>query len=119
MGLMDKMKAQANQLAERAQEAGKAGQAKIESLQAKRKADALLEELGRITYAAHNAKSAPGDEGRITAIVEQLRQYEAEHGPVGEGSGPDGDGDPSDTSASSGGTGDGGIPSANYGGGEV
>ncbi len=83
MGLMDKVKAQATQVAARAQEAGKVGQAKIEALQAKRKADALLEELGKLTFEAHAGRAAPGADGRIADIFEQLRQYEAEFGPVG------------------------------------
>ncbi|HUZ19755.1 MAG TPA: hypothetical protein VMU75_04185 [Acidimicrobiales bacterium] len=82
MGLMDKVKVQATQLAEKAQEAGKAGQAKIEALQAKRKADSLLHELGSITFHARTDRGSPGDDGRIADLVEQLRQYEAEHGPV-------------------------------------
>jgi hypothetical protein len=50
MGLMDKVKSQATQLAEKAQQAGQAGQAKIAEVQGKRKVDALLLELGGITY---------------------------------------------------------------------
>lgn len=80
MGVMEKLKAQATQLAERAQEAGKVGQAKLEALQARRKADALCEELGRITYRARTERAAPGDDRRATDLVEQLRQYEAEYG---------------------------------------
>ena len=82
MGLMDKVKAQATQLAEKAEQAGKAGQAKLESLQAKRRADGMLADLGAITYAQKNGKSSPGDEARITDLVSQLRQYEAEYGPI-------------------------------------
>jgi len=83
MGLKDRLKAQASVLAERAQEAGKAGQAKLEALQAKRKADALLTELGRIAYEAQTGRGMPGDDARRADIVEQLRQYEAEFGPIG------------------------------------
>jgi hypothetical protein len=83
MGLMDRMKAQASQIAERAQEAGKVGQAKLEALQARRKADALLTELGRITFDAQSGHGAPGDDARRTDIIEQLHQYEAEYGPLG------------------------------------
>ena len=67
MGLMDKVKSQATQLAEKAQQAGQAGQAKLAEVQSKRKADALLLELGGITYtqrmgrAAATAGAHPGD----------------------------------------------------------
>ena len=82
MGLMDKVKAQATQLAEKAQEAGKAGQAKLDAIAARRRADALLTELGRITYCARAERAAAGDEQRAGDLVEQLRQYEAEYGPI-------------------------------------
>ncbi len=83
MGLMDRMKAQASQIAERAQEAGKVGQAKLEAMQARRKADALLTELGRIAFDAQAGRGAPGDDARRADIIEQLHQYEAEYGPLG------------------------------------
>jgi hypothetical protein len=83
MGLMDKVKAQATSVEAKAQEAGKVGQAKIEAVQAKRKADALLEELGKITFEAQVGRGAAGDEKRAAELVEQLRQYEAEYGQIG------------------------------------
>jgi hypothetical protein len=89
MGLMDKVKAQATQLADKAQEAGKTGQAKIEAVQARRRADALLEELGKITYHARTGTSSPADEARSSEIVDQLRQYEAEHGSLSDTEGTD------------------------------
>ncbi|HLI15394.1 MAG TPA: hypothetical protein VKV23_04990 [Acidimicrobiales bacterium] len=82
MGLMDKVKAQATQLAEKAQEAGKAGQAKLDALAARRRAEGLLNELGRIAYASRVGRAAPGDERRAGDLVEQLRQYEAEYEPL-------------------------------------
>lgn len=87
MGLVDKVKQQATQVAGKAQEAGKVGQAKIEALQARRKADALLEELGGITYRARTDRVRVGDEQRAVDLVGELRQHEAEHGPV-DGSSP-------------------------------
>ena len=42
MGLLDKVKAQATQVAGKAQEAGRAGQAKLEEVQARRRVDTLL-----------------------------------------------------------------------------
>ena len=50
MGFMDKVKAQATVLAEKAQEGAKAGQAKLSDMQAKKHADALLLELGGLVY---------------------------------------------------------------------
>ena len=69
MGLMDKVKAQATQLADKAQQAGQAGQAKLAEVQAKRKADALLLELGGITYTQRMGRADAGADARATEIV--------------------------------------------------
>ncbi len=82
MGFMDKVKAQATVLAEKAQEGAKAGQAKLSDMQAKKHADSLLLELGGIVY-TQQAGRAPADaDARATELIEQVRQFEAEHGPV-------------------------------------
>jgi len=82
MGLMDKVKSQATQLAEKAQQAGQAGQAKLAELQAKKKADAMLLELGGITYREKTGR-ADGTEGaRASELIGMLQAHEAEHGPV-------------------------------------
>ncbi len=82
MGLMDKVKAQATQLADKAQQAGQAGQAKLAEVQAKRKGDALLLELGGITYAQRMGRADAGADARVTEIVGLVQAFEAEHGPV-------------------------------------
>ena len=82
MGFMDKVKAQATVLAEKAQEGAKAGQAKISEMQAKKHADALLLELGGLTYAEQAGRAPAGASERVSTLVEELRQHEAEHGPV-------------------------------------
>jgi len=82
MGLMDKVKTQATQLAEKAQQAGQAGQAKIAEVQAKRKADALLLELGGITYTQRMGRADAGADSRATELVGLVQAYEAEHGAV-------------------------------------
>ena len=82
MGFMDKVKAQATVLAEKAQEGAKAGQAKLSDMQAKKHADSLMLELGGLVY-SEKAGRAPADvEAKIAELVDQLRQFEAEHGPV-------------------------------------
>ena len=83
MGLMDKVKAQTTQIGQKVEQAGKAGQAKIEALQAKRRADGILADLGAITYAQRSGQTTAGDEARINDLVAQLRQYEAEYGSIG------------------------------------
>jgi hypothetical protein len=80
MGLMDKVKAQATQLADKAQQAGQAGQAKLADLQAKRKGDALLLELGGEVYSQKVGRADAGADTRIAGLVARLQAYEAEHG---------------------------------------
>jgi hypothetical protein len=82
MGLMDKVKAQATQLADKAQQAGQAGQAKLADIQSKRKGDALLLELGGEFYAQKVGRSDGGAETRIAGLVARLQAFEAEHGAV-------------------------------------
>jgi hypothetical protein len=76
MALMDKMKQQATQLAAKAQEATKAGQAKVEDFQSKRKSDDLLREIGAIVYADKTGKG--GDPAKIEELVSQIAALEAE-----------------------------------------
>ncbi len=80
MGLMDKVKSQATQLAEKAQQAGQAGQAKLADLQAKRKGDALLLELGGEVYSQKVGRADAGAETRVAGLVARLQAFEAEHG---------------------------------------
>lgn len=91
MGLMDKVKAQATQIADKAQHAGQVGQAKIADMQARRRADALLLELGGLVYLERAGRPVSDGETRVAALVARLQAHEAEHGPIGVTS-ADGDG---------------------------
>ena len=82
MGFMDKVKAQATVLAEKAQEGAKAGQAKLSEMQAKKHADALLLELGGLMYTEQAGRAAAGSEARVSELIGEIRQFEAEHGAV-------------------------------------
>ena len=82
MGIMDKVKEQASQLADTAKQAQQAGQAKVAEIQSKRRADALLGELGGIVYAERAGRPLPDAEVRTAQVVAQLQAYEAEHGPL-------------------------------------
>ena len=79
---MDKVKSQATQLAEKAQQAGQAGQAKLAEVQAKRKGDALLLELGGVTYLQRVGRADAGAEARSAELVGMVQAHEAEHGAV-------------------------------------
>jgi hypothetical protein len=84
MALMDKMKAQATQLAQKAQEAGKAGQSKLEDAKANRRADAMLRDLGAAVYAQKSGTATDQTASDIDRLVAELKAHEAEHGAVGD-----------------------------------
>jgi hypothetical protein len=82
MGLMDKVKQQATQLAEKAQEGVQKGQAKVGELQAKRQADALLRDLGAAVYADKTGRGGSATVGETERLLAELRAHEAEHGEI-------------------------------------
>ena len=68
MGFLDKAKQQATQLAQKAQEGVKTGQAKLDQVQAKKKEDALLRDLGAVVLrgedrAGRQARPRPRSSG--------------------------------------------------------
>ncbi len=80
MGLMDKVKAQAEVGMAKATEASKAGQAKLDAMQAKRKADGLLHDLGAAVYADRTGRANDETKKDTDRIVQELKDYEAEYG---------------------------------------
>ncbi len=80
MGLMDKVKAQAEAGLAKAAEAGKAGQAKLDAVQAKRHAESLLADLGYHVYSQRTGRSDGDTEAEIERIADELASYEAEYG---------------------------------------
>jgi hypothetical protein len=71
MGLLDKAKEKAGHLAGQAKE-------KIEDVKEKRKADDLLDDLGRIVYRQRTERGEPGDEDEIARLVAELRTLESD-----------------------------------------
>ena len=82
MGLLDKAKQQANQLAQKGQEAAKKGQEKLETVQAKKQADALFRDLGAAIYAERTGKGTAETAAEIERLLAALRSHEAAQGPV-------------------------------------
>ena len=80
MGLMDKVKAQAEAGLAKAAEAGKAGQAKLDAVQAKRHAESLLADLGFHIYSQHAGRADGDTEAEIARLTDELASYEAEYG---------------------------------------
>jgi hypothetical protein len=79
MGLMDKVKAQAEQAVAKGQQAMAQGQAKVEEVQAKRQGDALLRDLGAAYYA--QVRSG-GSAESVNAAMDKVDAHVAEHGEV-------------------------------------
>lgn len=80
MGLMDKVRAQSTQLAQRAQETAREGKVKLDQAQAKRRADAMFRDLGATVYAERTGRGTPDSQGKIDRLVEALSRQEASQG---------------------------------------
>ena len=80
MGLMDRVKAQATVLAEKAQETARDSKAKFDQAQAKRRGDVLLRNLGALVYAEHTGRGTPGTQADIDRLVADIKAHEAENG---------------------------------------
>lgn len=76
MGFLDKAKASVEQ-------AVKQGQDKLEDVQAKKKADGMLRDLGAWYYATQTHRDEDKGETEMARIIEQLKAHEAEFGPLG------------------------------------
>jgi hypothetical protein len=80
MGLMDKVKAQANQLAQRTQEAAQEGKARLDQAQANRRGDALLRQLGALVFAERTGRGAPDSQAKIDELISTISAHERENG---------------------------------------
>ncbi len=82
MGLLDKVKNQAAVAGAAAKEAAQKGQAKLDDLQAKRAADAMLRDLGATVYAEKTGRQTSATKMDQDRIIEALRHHEEAHGPI-------------------------------------
>lgn len=69
MGLLEKAKEKATHIAGQAKE-------KIEDVKEKRKADDLLDDLGRIVYRQRTDRGETGDEAEVERLIAELRALE-------------------------------------------
>jgi hypothetical protein len=70
---MDRVKAQANQLAQE-------GKAKIDQAQANRRGDALLRQLGALVYAERTGRATPESQAKIDQLISDISAHERENG---------------------------------------
>lgn len=67
---------------EKAQQLSAAAKEKAEDIKDKRKADDLLDDLGRVAYARHTGRGGDDDETKIGEIVAQLQELETNGTPI-------------------------------------
>ena len=82
MGLMDKVKAQATVLADKAQTGVQQGQTKLAELQTGKKEDHLLRELGAYVFLSERGRPQPDSEAKVAGLLSQLDALEAAGSPV-------------------------------------
>jgi hypothetical protein len=80
MGLMDRVKAQATQLAQKTQETARDSKAKFDQAQANRRADALLRNLGAAVYAERTGRGGVDAQTQIDKLIADISAHEAENG---------------------------------------
>ncbi len=80
MGLMDRVKAQANQLAQMTQDAAQEGKAKLDQAQANRRGDALLRQLGAAVYAERTGRGTAESQANIEQLVVMIQAHERDNG---------------------------------------
>lgn len=82
MGLMDRVKQQAGQALQKAQQGVSQGHAKLDHVQAKRQAEVLLRDLGAAYFAEHRQG---GPTSAVDEALAALDEHVAVHGPLDTG----------------------------------
>jgi hypothetical protein len=80
MGIMDKAKAEAGQVAQKTQQTAQAGKAKYDQAQANQHANAMLQQLGAAVYAERTGHGAADSQAKIDKQINDISAYERENG---------------------------------------
>jgi hypothetical protein len=80
MGLMDRVRAQATQLAQQAQEAAQEGKARLDQAQAGRRGDVLLRQLGALVFAERTGRGTADSQARIDQLISEISAHEGQNG---------------------------------------
>src|SRR3954453_13978835 len=78
MGFMDKVKATGGKVGEQAKHGIEQGQQKLDDVKEKRKADALLHDLGAAVFYDRTGKGTPAITADIERLISELRKLEEE-----------------------------------------
>ncbi len=82
MGFMDKVKEVGNQAASQVNQAVNKGQAQFDQATSKRQSDALLRDLGALTFAQATGRAAENTDAEIARVTAELQAHEAGGGVV-------------------------------------
>jgi hypothetical protein len=82
MGFLDKVKEQAAVATAVAKDAAQKGQAKLDTIQAKRAADAILRDLGVAVYAQQTGRGTAETQADIERLTGALHAHEEANGPI-------------------------------------
>jgi len=77
MGFLDKLQQTAKETLDK-------GKERLDEMQADKKADGLLRDLGAWYYAGRTGRDGGTADANIERIVAELQAHEAEHGPLGQ-----------------------------------
>ncbi len=75
MGLMDKMRDQASQIAAKAQEGVSSAQGKLSDTQEKRRKDGFYRDLGELEYSKYKGVEVPDFDVKYKAILDELDKF--------------------------------------------
>jgi hypothetical protein len=76
---MDRVRAQATQIAQQAQEAAQEGKARLDQAQASRRGDMLLRQLGALVFAERTGRGTADSQARIDQLISDISAYESEN----------------------------------------
>jgi hypothetical protein len=82
MGFMDKVKAQATVLADKAQTGVQQGQVKLQEMQSGKQVDHVLRELGARVFLQERGRAEPDSQAKVAGLMDQLDALEAAGTPV-------------------------------------
>ena len=80
MGLMDRVRAQATQLAQQAQDAAQEGKARLDQAQAGRRGDMLLRQLGALVLAERTGRGTADSQAKIDQLISEISAHESQNG---------------------------------------
>jgi hypothetical protein len=80
MGLMDRVKAQAQVLAQQTKDAAEQGRARLDQAQARGRGDLLLRQLGAAVYADRTGRGTPDSQAKIEQLINDISAHERENG---------------------------------------